>query len=186
MRILAVTPRVYLGDIYLNLRRDGHDVRIAATDLADQHAFGGILPVVSDWRAELDWVGREGLIVFEGVNRGAEQDALRQAGFRVIGGSAFGDRLEVDRAFGQRVLAELGLPVATAERFANPEEALRSLQRHPRPVVLKYDDGVHPTFVGQHAQGARRRFRFAPTHRGHARVADGAVERRGGGHRRVF
>ncbi len=154
MRFLAVSARAYLGDIYLNLLREGHAVRIAATDPADQHAFTGILPIVADWRAELEWVGRDGIILFEGVARGAEQDALRRDGYRVIGGSALGDRLETDRAYGQQVLAGLGLPVAAADRFVTAAAALESLRRNPRRTVLKYDHGTHATFVGEHHAGA--------------------------------
>jgi phosphoribosylamine--glycine ligase len=49
----------------------------------------------------------------------AMQDALRRDGSNVIGGSAYGDRLENDRAYAQGILAELGLPVCRVWEFAD-------------------------------------------------------------------
>lgn len=153
MRFLAIGPRAYLGDIYLSLMCEGHEVRVHAEDPAEERAFGGIIDCVPDWRAELPWVGRDGIILFERANRGAIQDALRAEGYRVIGGSAHGDRLENDRAFGQALLAELGLPVAGSRGFAAPEEALAWLARNPSRQVLKFDDSRANTFVGEHPAG---------------------------------
>ncbi len=154
MRILGVGKRVYLGDIYLSLRREGHEVRVAAQDPPDQHAFGGLIEPVEDWRAELDWVGRDGIAMFEGVGQGATQDALRAEGFRVVGGSAFGDRLEKDREFGQAIMREAGLPIADSVAFDGPAPALEWLARHPGRYVLKWDDGANETYVGEHPAGA--------------------------------
>ena len=154
MRILAVGTRVYLGDIYLSLMREGHEVRVGALDPPEKWAFGGIIAPVADWRAELGWVGRDGIVLFEGVGRGAIQDALRADGYRVIGGSALGDRLEMDRAFGQAALGEAGLQVAASRGFPDPAAALAWLQRNPGAIVLKHDDGGAPTFVGEHPEGA--------------------------------
>jgi phosphoribosylamine--glycine ligase len=154
MRILGIGARLYLGDIYLALQREGHDVRVFAHDPPGQRAFGGIITPVEDWRAELDWVGRTGIILFEQVGVGRLQDALRAEGYRVVGGSALGDRLEHDRAFGQAVLSEAGLPVAASTGFAGTAEALAWLDRHPGRYVLKHDVNAHSTFVGEHAAGA--------------------------------
>lgn len=154
MRILAVSPRVYLGDLYLSLLRDGHEVRVFASDPPARRAFGGIIEPVDDWRAHLPWVGRDGVVLFEGVSQGATQDSLRAEGYRVIGGSALGDRLETDRAFGQSVLAQAGLPIAWSQVFASPAAALAWLAQHPGAYVAKYDDNAHATFVGEHAAGA--------------------------------
>jgi phosphoribosylamine--glycine ligase len=154
VRILGVGTRVYLGDIYLSLRREGHEVRVFAHDPPEQRAFGGLIEPVEDWRAELGWVGRDGIVMVEGVGQGAIQDALRAEGYRVVGGSAFGDRLEKDRAFGQAILREAGLPIADSVAFDDRAPALDWLARHPGRIVLKWDDGANETFVGEHQAGA--------------------------------
>ena len=152
MRVLAIGPRAYLGDIYLTLHREGHDVRVFAEDL-ENRAFGGLIEPVPDWRAELVWAGRDGVILFEGVGRGALQADLRAEGYRVVGGSVFGDRLESDRAFGQAMLRELGLNIAEGHAFPHSADALAWLAKHPGRFVLKHDDGEHNTFVGDHPDG---------------------------------
>ncbi|MFT8246687.1 hypothetical protein [Roseomonas sp. BN140053] len=154
MRVLGIGPRLYLGDIYLTLQREGHEVRVFAEDPPERRAFGGLLESVADWRAELDWVGRDGVIMFERVGRGALQDELRAQGYRVVGGSAFGDRLEAEREFGQAVLRDLGLNIAESRSFAHPAAALDWLRAHPGRYVLKHDDAARTTFVGDHPDGA--------------------------------
>ncbi|MCR0981961.1 hypothetical protein [Roseomonas populi] len=154
MRILAIGPRAYLGDVYLSLRREGHEVRVHAEDPPERRAFGGIIETVPDWRAELDWVGRDGIIFFERIGRGAVQEELRAQGYRVVGGSTFGDRLEAEREFGQTVLQEAGLAIAESHSFAHPSLALEWLARHPGRYVLKHDDTARTTFVGDHPEGA--------------------------------
>ena len=154
MRVLAVGPRVYLGDIYLALLREGHEVRVHAEDPLEERAFSGLIEPVPDWRSELDWVGSDGIVLFERANHGPIQDALRTEGYHVIGGSAFGDCLENNRAFGQAVLREIGLPVAQSHAFADPQAALEWLTTHPGQHALKFDDSHLPTFVGEHPRGA--------------------------------
>ena len=160
MRILGLSQRLYLGDIHLALKREGHDVRVFASDPAGLRAFDGLLDPIEDWRAGLDWVGRDGVILVEGVRQGAAQDALRRDGYRVVGGSAYGDRLENERDFGQATLRDAGLPIAQSRAFDAPEAALRWLGAHPGRYVLKHDDGAHLTFVGEHATGADLAFQL--------------------------
>ena len=172
MRILGVGKRVYLGDIYLSLRREGHEVRVAAQDPPNQRAFGGLIEPVEDWRPELDWVGRDGLVMFEGVGQGVTQDALRAEGFRVVGGSAFGDRLEKDREFGQAIMREAGLPIADSVAFDGPAPALEWLARHPGRYVLKWDDGANETYVGEHPAGADMAFQLRRAKAGRVLLMD--------------
>ena len=173
MRFLAIGPRLYLGDIWTSLMREGHEVRVHAEDHANR-AFAGILDPVPDWRAELDWVGRDGIICFERIGRGAVQDALRAEGYRVIGGSAFGDRLEEERALGQSVLRDAGLNVAEARSFPDAAAARAWLRGNPGRFVLKHDDVGRTTFVGEHPRGLDVDFMLARTERAQGNAGEDA------------
>ncbi len=85
---------------------------------------------------------RDGLVVFEDTGWGREQDRLRAEGFRVVGGSEFGDRLEDDRVLGQSVLRDAGLHVAPTVELDGFDEALACVARHPARYVLKFSGGA--------------------------------------------
>lgn len=153
MRVLGIGARVDLGDLYATLLREGHEVRVHASDPAYAMTFDGLVERVADWRAALPWVGRDGLVLFEKVGQGALQDGLRAEGYRVIGGSALGDRLEYDRAFGQQALRDIGLVTAPAHAFASAPEAAAWLRVHPGRTVLKHFNNARATFVGDHEGG---------------------------------
>ena len=112
MRILGIGDWNDLGDMYLRLAADQHSVRVHIAEPEAQDILDGMITRIDDWRAELPWIrqaGRDGFIIFETATMGAVQDQLRQDGYQVIGGSAFGDRLERDRGFGQQILREVGV-----------------------------------------------------------------------------
>ncbi|MCC6888192.1 MAG: hypothetical protein IT536_06620, partial [Hyphomicrobiales bacterium] len=107
---------------------------------------------VDDWRAELDWIraaGADGVILFENVSarRGILQDELRCAGFNVIGGCAFGDRLENDRAFAQEVLRDLGMRVCPVHAFHDRAKAIAFIAERPARYVVKFN-GPSESYVG--------------------------------------
>ena len=56
-----------------------------------------------------------------------------------IGGSAYGDRLENDRAFAQRVLADIGLQTAKVVEFNHVASANKFIDEHPGRYVLKFN-----------------------------------------------
>ena len=153
MRILGIGARADLGSLYLALMREGHEVRVHAHDDGFPTLFDGLVEKVTDWRAELPWVGQDGLVLFEKVGRGALQDELRAQGHRVIGGSALGDRLEYDRAFGQEALRRTGLRTAPAHDFPDAAAAAAWLRANPGRTVLKHFNNARATFVGSHAAG---------------------------------
>ncbi len=153
MRILGIGARVDLGDLYMSLVREGNEVRVHASDPAFAASFEGLVERVADWRAALDWVGQHGVVLFEKVGQGAVQDALRRDGYRVIGGSALGDRLEYDREFGQGALRQAGLRTAPGHAFAGAAEAGAWLRANPGRVVLKHFNNARATFVGDHVAG---------------------------------
>ncbi len=150
--------------MYLRLLRAGHEVRVYSHDFAESGVMAGLVPRVESWRAQLDWIrdadgegGVGGVIVFEEASAGAEQDQLRRDGFFVIGGGSFGDRLENDRAFGQRVLAELDLCCAPMHEFSGHEAAIAFVREHPQRYVLKLNGSeaaAFRNFVGRSDDGA--------------------------------
>jgi phosphoribosylamine--glycine ligase len=136
---------------------EGHEVRVAVSEPLVQGTMAGLVPRTEDWRSELDWVrdaGHEGFILFEAVSEsfGALQDDLRRDGFHVIGGSAFGDRLENDRAFAQRLLTDLGLQVAPTHEFTRAAEAADFISANPGRYVLKVNGGG--SYVSQLPDGS--------------------------------
>lgn len=142
MRILGIGDYNDLGSIYMRLAREGHEVRVFIAEEDSHDVLGGIVNRIDDWKAALPWIreaGDEGLILFEEVGRGAIQDQLRHDGYHVLGGSAFGDRLEQDRALGQRVLKELGLHTLPTHSFDSFDDAFAFIEKSPGRYVLKFN-----------------------------------------------
>ena len=84
-------------------------------------------------------------------------------GYNVIGGSAFGDRLENDRAFALDLLRGPRLQIGGYRcEFDNITDALADLQRRPRRCVFKRCDSAGDTFVGTFDDGAGRRRASSP------------------------
>lgn len=140
MRFLGIGETCDLGALYLALQAEGHEVRVAVSEPMARGTLAGLVPLAEDWQAELGWVRREGIILFEAVSEGfgTLQDRLRADGYRVVGGSAYGDRLENDRAYAQAVLAELGFPEGHVWEFAGTDAALAFIAGRPARYVLKY------------------------------------------------
>lgn len=144
MRFLGIGDSCDLGALYLRLQADGHEVRVAIADPQCQGTLAGLVARTDDWQDELGWVqaaGADGIILFENVadRRGALQDQLRRDGLNVIGGSAFGDRLENDRAYAQELLASIGLSICPTHEFDQIEAALSFIESHPARYVLKFN-----------------------------------------------
>jgi phosphoribosylamine--glycine ligase len=159
MRFLGVTETCDLGSLYMRLLGEGHEVKVFVGEEEARGTMAGLVPRTADWRAELDWVGPEGIILFEAVSEGygALQDELRRAGHKVIGGSAFGDRLENDRAFAQALLAGLGLKTAAVHGFSDPESGDAFLAARPGRYVLKFsgpDFSSSDNYVGLRRDGS--------------------------------
>ena len=70
----------------------------------------------------------------------------------MIGGSAYGDRLENDRAFAQAVLGGIGLSICPVHEFFDRQRAIDFLDRHPGRYVLKFN-GPMESFVGRLPDG---------------------------------
>ena len=114
--------------------------------------------------------------------------SLRRDGFNVIGSSAYGARLENDRAYAQRILGELGLSTATSLRVFRADEGDAVHRSASCALCFEIQRADAATFVGRHRAGTRcagaargrwqdRRLEFRP---------DGFRRRGGDGRRRLF
>ena len=160
MRILGIGEYCDLGDMYHRLVAAGHEVRVFVESSAAHDVFGGMLRFTPDWRADLHWVreaGEEGILLFESAVKGELQDKLRRDGYQVIGGSAFGDRLECDRQFGQDVLRGLGLRTARSHRYTDFGDAIEFVRASRMRYVFKSNGGDTlrtRNYVGELEDGA--------------------------------
>jgi phosphoribosylamine--glycine ligase len=162
MRFLGIGDTCDLGALYMRLLADGHEVKVFVAQPLAQGTMAGLVEHTSSWQNELDWVkaaGEEGIVLFENVAqaRGTLQDKLRKDGFHVVGGSAYGDRLENDRAFAQRVLADIGLQTAGVAEFKTVAAASKFIDEHPARYVLKFNGpnfSSYDSYVGKLADGA--------------------------------
>lgn len=151
MRVLGITETCDLGSMYLRLLGERHEVRVSVSNPLASGTMAGMVPRINDWQQELPWIreaGDQGIILFEAVGFGELQDRLRFEGYKVVGGSAFGDRLENDRAYAQRLLGELGLQVAPTTEFESTADALADLAERPRRCALKMSASAGETWVG--------------------------------------
>lgn len=161
MRFLGIGDTCDLNALYARLIEDGHAVKVSISEPLCHGVLAGIVERVDDWEAELAWVreaGPDGIILFENVayERGALQDDLRARGLNVIGGSAYGDRLEKDRAYAQTVLAGIGLDIAGVWEFEAAEPALAFVAARPERYVLKFSGdgfGAADNYIGRMRDG---------------------------------
>lgn len=150
-RYLGVGESCDLGALYLRLKEDGHDVKVFIRDENCRETFDGIVDKTTDWRRELDWVGRDGIVLFESVLGGAGvlQEQLRSQGYRVIGGSVFGDRLENDRVFAHETLRACGLKTLPVWEFQSSQEAAKHVAQYPARYVLRFNGyGTLSSYIG--------------------------------------
>jgi phosphoribosylamine--glycine ligase len=160
VRFLGIGEYCDLGDLYLRLAREGHEVRVHIGAPESRETLSGLIERTADWRAELPWIrsaGRDGILLFERADAGAEQDALRADGYNVIGGSAFGDRLEADRAFGQKALRDAGVATAPVYAFRDFDAGIAHLRSAPGRYVYKPNGFLSmslDSYVGQLDDGS--------------------------------
>lgn len=160
MRFLGIGEYNSLGDMYFRLANARHEVRVFIEAPEAHEIFNGMIDRTSDWRNELAWIkdaGTDGIILFESASKGELQDQLRRDGYHVIGGGAFGDKLESDRVFGQEVLRSLGMQIAKSHAFDSYEQAIAFVRNSKCRYVYKNNGSESAStrnYVGEMDDGA--------------------------------
>lgn len=137
MRILFISNDLIAGNLARRLVDEGHEVKLYVHERARRGNLDFIVPKTTNWKAELPWVGKNGLIVFDDVGWGKEQSKLRKQGYTVFGGSVEGDRLETDREYAQIIFSKYGLKTKETKDFEAMYDAIEYVEKNPKAWVVK-------------------------------------------------
>ena len=133
-KFLFVSQESLSGDLAWQLNKEGHKVKSYIKSTTDSDVYEGILDRVTDWKEHVDWAD---VIVFDDTGFGEIADKLRKEGKHVVGGSAYTDKLEEDREFGQEEMKKAGIAVLPQWNFTSMDEAILFLEQNPGRYVLK-------------------------------------------------
>jgi phosphoribosylamine--glycine ligase len=147
MKIIIISKDGDALDLAIRLKKEGHSVKVAIQDRGYKKIGDGFgLVKAADWRRELPWVGKDGLIIFDQTGWGKQQDELRKAGYPVVGGSEGGDRLELDRQHAQDIFKKHGIKTVRSKHFTAVDEAIRFVRKNKGRWVLKQNGHVDKCF----------------------------------------
>lgn len=140
VRVLFISKNLVAGNLAHLLKKEGNEVKLYIENKKSRCNFENMVPHTSNWRAELSWVGKDGLIVFDDVGYGRVQDRLRKQGYTVFGGSELGDKIELDREYGQHMFAAAGMKTSSLKDFDNLSDAVSYIKENPAAWVVKVND----------------------------------------------
>jgi phosphoribosylamine--glycine ligase len=154
MKFLFVSPEALSLDLAYKIVQEGHEVKFSIHGETEKDVGDGFVEKVEKWEELVPWAD---VIVFDDIAFGRVADRMRAEGKKVVGGSAYTDRLESDREFGQTELARAGVTTLPSWTFSNFEEAIQFVQANPSRYVIKPSGKAQNEkellFVGQEADG---------------------------------
>jgi phosphoribosylamine--glycine ligase len=135
MKYLFVSLDGLIADIAWSVVKEGHDVKFYIHDSHEKEIADGFVPKTDNWQADVDWAD---LVVFDDVlGQGTHAHRLRKTGKLVVGGTPYTDRLEDDRAFGQKELRNAGVSIIPQENFTSFDDAIKFVESNPGRYVIK-------------------------------------------------
>jgi phosphoribosylamine--glycine ligase len=134
-KFLFVSKDALINDIAWQTVKEGHEVKYFIEEKSESDVTDGFVPKTENWEQEIDWAD---VIVFDDVlGHGTKAEKLRKAGKKVVGGTAYTDRLEDDRAFGQEELKNHGVKIIPYREFTDFDEAINYIKTNPGEYVIK-------------------------------------------------
>ena len=82
-KFLFVSWESLSGDLALQIKKEGNEVKAYIKNENDKDVYDGFLEKIEDWKNFIDWAD---VIVFDDVGFGKEADELRRKGKWVVGG----------------------------------------------------------------------------------------------------
>jgi phosphoribosylamine--glycine ligase len=134
LKFLFVTHEALSVDLAWQIKKEGHDVKFYVQNKEDRDVGDGFVEKTDNWLEQKNWAD---VIVFDDTGFGETADKLRKEGKLVVGGSAYTDKLEDDRDFGQEELKKAGVNILPHYDFTNFDDAIKFLKENPSRYVLK-------------------------------------------------
>ena len=152
MRVLFISYELVAADLALLLQKEGCNVKLYIEDKNLRGSFSNMVPKISNWKRELKWVKKDGLIIFDDIGFGTIQDKLRKMGYSVFGGSKLGDLLEINRQWSQSILKKYKIKTLPTYNFKRIGSAISFIKKQRKgPWVIKQNGHVSRdiNYVGQ-------------------------------------
>ncbi len=155
-KFLFVSIDALISDIAWQTAKEGHQVKYYIQDKDYKDSADGFVEKTEDWKKEIDWAD---IIIFDDVlGQGEKAEKIRKEGKLVIGGTAYTDKLEDERSFGQEQLKKNGVNVLPFYEFTDFNEAIEFVKNNPNRYVIKPSGEAQNRksllFVGEEDNGA--------------------------------
>src|SRR4051812_18624672 len=153
-KFLFVSDIGCIGDLAAQVKSEGHSVRYFIQDKHEKNVSDGFVDKVDDWEKHADWAD---VIVFDDIGFGSIAEKLRKEGKKVVGGTPFSDKLELDRDLAQEELRKVGINTLPCWDFSSFDEAIKFVKSNPGRYVVKPNGKAQDekvlSFVGQEEDG---------------------------------
>lgn len=111
----------------MRLKAEGNQVAVWVKSPTADSVGNNLVDSIHDWKFTPDF---DTVWVFDTTNHGHFADALRLAGYPVIGSSLFEDRLEMDREFARSMMKRAGILVPKSTFFSGWKEGIEFVRAH--------------------------------------------------------
>jgi len=124
-----------IGDIAWQVSKEGHEVRYFIKDQQESDIADGFVAKSDNLEKDTEWAD---IVVFDDtLGQGERAQELRATGKKVVGGTAYTDRLEDDRSFGQEELKKAGVNIIPYKEFDSFDDAIEHVAQNPGRYVIK-------------------------------------------------
>lgn len=124
------------------IKNEGHEVLYHILEKSCRDIGEGIIESVDNWEDYKDWAD---VIILVDVNMNKIRNKLCQQKKLVIGGTAYADKLEIDRYFSIQEMKKAGLTPPPSYKFSNFKKAITFIKRNPKRYVVKIG-GILPLY----------------------------------------
>jgi len=144
-----------IGDIAWQISKEGHEVRYFIKEERERDIADGFVAKSDNLEKDTEWAD---IVIFDDtLGQGEKAQEVRAMGKKVVGGTAYTDRLEDDRSFGQEELKKAGVNIIPCKEFDSFDDAVEHVVQNPGRYVIKPSGEAQNVkrrlFVGEEEDG---------------------------------